>query len=71
LCFRPDGKLIATGENEGRVLVIDVNSRQPLRKFANHKKAVYSLVFGVGSKLVTGSDDLVICQINLIECKSF
>jgi hypothetical protein len=28
-------------------------------------------VFGVGSKLVTGSDDLVICQINLIECKSF
>jgi U3 small nucleolar RNA-associated protein 15 len=61
ITYRPDGKIMAIGEESGFVQILETKRRNQLRQFKKHTKAVHALVFGPneGSSLYTASDDLV------------
>jgi WD40 repeat protein len=58
LAYSPDGKLLATGGNEGTVKIWEASSGKELFEFKSHFKAVFALTFSPdGTTLASGSDD--------------
>jgi len=61
LSFRKDGKLMAVGEADGKISIVETKKRALLRTFKHHKQATHALRFiGNSSYLATGSDDLTV-----------
>jgi WD40 repeat protein len=58
LAYSPDGKLLATGGNEGVVKVWDTNSGKQILALRGHTSRIWSASFSPkGSRLATGSED--------------
>jgi hypothetical protein len=57
--FSPDGRVLAAGTDSGRVLLFDVESRQPLGlALEGHAGSVFSVAFADGgTKLASGGAD--------------
>eukprot|EP01016_Furgasonia_blochmanni_P052339 TRINITY_DN8331_c0_g1_i4.p1 TRINITY_DN8331_c0_g1~~TRINITY_DN8331_c0_g1_i4.p1 ORF type:complete len:608 (-),score=160.92 TRINITY_DN8331_c0_g1_i4:84-1907(-) len=59
LCFRADGRLLASGEESGVVQIIDTKRRSTVRRHKRHNKPVHGLAFSqMDSLLYSVSDDL-------------
>ncbi|HIK05977.1 MAG TPA: pentapeptide repeat-containing protein, partial [Trichormus sp. M33_DOE_039] len=58
VAFSPDGKLLATGEEYGRVRLWNANSGKELLTLTGHESGVYSVAWsGDGLTLASGGDD--------------
>ena len=56
--YRADGKILATGDEQGAVQVFDLNSRAVMRTFSGHERSARVVRFSPdGSQLFTASDD--------------
>ena len=62
LCWSSDGRLIATGGNEGEVLIWDANTFQVIRRFQDHDATVRQILFlDEDRTLVTVSNGPSVC----------
>jgi general transcriptional corepressor TUP1 len=58
VCFSPDGKLLATGAEDRRIRVWDIESRRIRNNFDGHDQDIYSLDFSKnGHVIASGSGD--------------
>ena len=58
VCFSPDGKLLATGAEDRRIRVWDIESRRIRNTFDGHEQDIYSLDFARNGRLIaSGSGD--------------
>lgn len=58
----PDGKVRATGSEDGTITVFDVASGKQIRSMKQHRAAVQVVVFSPdGTRLVSGSSDGMLC----------
>lgn len=58
VCFSPDGKLLATGAEDHKVRVWDIEKREIRHVFAGHEQDIYSLAYASSGKfIVSGSGD--------------
>lgn len=58
VCFSPDGKLLATGAEDRRIRVWDIESRKIRNTFDGHEQDIYSLDFArTGRVIASGSGD--------------
>jgi WD40 repeat protein len=59
VAFSPDGRLLASGGLDNRIVLWDINTRQPIRDpLAGHQGSILSLTFSPGGDiLASGSDD--------------
>ena len=53
----PAGTLVAVGFNDGRIVVVDVQSRKVIKTFAAHQQGVSDLVFLNDHELYSAGDD--------------
>ncbi|EAR85061.1 U3 small nucleolar RNA-associated protein, putative (macronuclear) [Tetrahymena thermophila SB210] len=68
ICFRKEGKMMATAEANGKIKIWEVSKKTLLREFNAHKKAVNAMDFiGGESYMYSGSDDY---QIKLYDIAS-
>ncbi|MFO1005156.1 MAG: protein kinase [Planctomycetaceae bacterium] len=68
LTWSHDSRIIATGDNDGKVLLWDANSLQVLRRFEDHSATVRQiLLLDAGQTLVTVSNESTVCVRNLSE----
>ncbi|MFO1007908.1 MAG: protein kinase [Planctomycetaceae bacterium] len=68
LTWSPDGRIIATGDNDGNVVLWDANSLEVLRRFADHQATVRQILFlDAGKTLVTVSNADSVCVRDLAE----
>lgn len=59
--FRPDGKLLAAGGEDGVVQIFDTNSRSLLRQLAGHRRPVHAVSFAHDTQhLLSGGDDATV-----------
>ncbi|HQR07553.1 MAG TPA: WD40 repeat domain-containing protein [Gemmatales bacterium] len=66
LCFRPDGSVLATGHDDGRVRLWDVASASMIREWGTESSAVSSLSFSTdGQRLAVGREDR---SLDLLDC---
>jgi WD40 repeat protein len=66
----PDGRLLAWGDREGAVGVVDLFTGRELRRFHGHRGAVASVAFREGGRvLVSGSSDTTALLWGLSGCK--
>lgn len=62
LCWSADGRLIATGGNDGEVVLWDANTLQVVRRFQDHNATVRQIVFlDEDRTLLTVSNDTTVC----------
>lgn len=60
-CFKPDGRLLVAGCDNGTVQLFDLASRSVLRMFNAHPSAVHSSLFTPdGLRVMTGCDDGIV-----------
>ena len=58
VCFSPDGKLLATGAEDRRIRVWDIETRRIRNTFDGHEQDIYSLDFAKSGRLIaSGSGD--------------
>lgn len=58
VCFSPDGKLLATGAEDRRIRVWDIESRRIKCSFDGHEQDIYSLDFSKNGRIIaSGSGD--------------
>ncbi len=58
IAFSPDGRRLAVGDDDGRVILRDADTMQPITTLAAHEDSVTSIVFAPsGRELVTTSAD--------------
>ena len=58
VAYRPDGKMLAGGSEDGLINVFDTGSRTILRTFPTHQSAVNAVAFlGDGTRLLSASND--------------
>lgn len=58
VCFSPDGTLLATGAEDRRIRVWDINTRRIRCSFDGHDQDIYSLDFSKNGRLIaSGSGD--------------
>ncbi|KAK5076573.1 general transcription repressor [Lithohypha guttulata] len=58
VCFSPDGKLLATGAEDRRIRVWDIETRKIKCQFDGHEQDIYSLDFARNGRLIaSGSGD--------------
>lgn len=58
VCFSPDGKLLATGAEDKRIRVWEIESRRIRNTFDGHEQDIYSLDFAKNGRLIaSGSGD--------------
>lgn len=58
VCFSPDGKLLATGAEDRRIRVWDIETRRIKCSFDGHEQDIYSLDFSRNGRLIaSGSGD--------------
>lgn len=58
VCFSPDGKLLATGAEDKRIRVWDIETRRIRNTFDGHEQDIYSLDFSKNGRLIaSGSGD--------------
>lgn len=58
VCFSPDGKLLATGAEDRRIRVWDIETRKIKCSFDGHEQDIYSLDFSRNGRLIaSGSGD--------------
>jgi WD40 repeat protein len=58
VAYGPDGSTVATGSEDGGVLICDAMTGRPLRTLQGHRNRTYAVVYGPpGGPLVTGSVD--------------
>lgn len=58
VCFSPDGKLLATGAEDRKIRVWDINSGKIRNTFDGHEQDIYSLDFARSGRLIaSGSGD--------------
>ena len=58
VCFSPDGKLLATGAEDRRIRVWDIENRKIKCSFDGHEQDIYSLDFSRNGRLIaSGSGD--------------
>lgn len=58
VCFSPDGKLLATGAEDRRIRVWDIESRKIKCSFDGHEQDIYSLDFSRNGRVIaSGSGD--------------
>jgi U3 small nucleolar RNA-associated protein 15 len=56
--IRDDGQMVATGQANGIIQLLDIGSRSILRSFTDHKASVYQTKFlTTGTRLLSCSDD--------------
>jgi WD40 repeat protein len=66
--FSRGGKVIALGDQKGRILLWSVSARNPLGTLEGHEAAVTSVQFSAdGKKLLSGSDDTTIVLWNIAQ----
>lgn len=59
--FNPDGKLLASGSNDRRVIIWNPDTGKPVRELKGHHHSVTSLAFSPDGKwLASGSDDCTV-----------
>ena len=62
LCWSSDSRLIATGGNDGEVLIWDANTLQVIRRFQDHDATVRQILFLDGDRtLLTVSNGTTVC----------
>ncbi|CAM6129711.1 unnamed protein product [Calypogeia fissa] len=59
ICWRPDGKALAVGHNNGSIAIHDVENGDVVRKTQTHQVAVQCLYWAEESQTVVGSEDNV------------
>jgi general transcriptional corepressor TUP1 len=58
VCFSPDGKLLATGAEDKRIRVWEIETRRIRNTFDGHEQDIYSLDFSKNGRLIaSGSGD--------------
>lgn len=58
VCFSPDGKLLATGAEDRRIRVWDIETRRIRCSFDGHEQDIYSLDFAKNGRIIaSGSGD--------------
>ena len=58
VCFSPDGKLLATGAEDKRIRVWEIETRRIRNTFDGHEQDIYSLDFAKNGRLIaSGSGD--------------
>ncbi len=61
IAFSPDGRLLATGDDQKNIRIWDPDSGEEIYKLSGHKKSVYAVAFSPdGRWLVSGSWDKTI-----------
>jgi WD40 repeat protein len=62
LSFSPDGSLLATGDDDGRVQIWDTTGHRVARTLTGHRSAVSALAFSAdGQRLASAGEDKAIC----------
>jgi WD40 repeat protein len=61
IAYSPDGQTLATGDEDGRVILWDAATGAPKRSFDDHPGSVYSVVFSLdGSRLASADAEGVV-----------
>jgi WD40 repeat protein len=62
MTFRRDGAVLATGHDDGQVILWDLASRQELARLSGHRRPISALAFSAdGNCLASAGEDKVIC----------
>jgi len=58
VAFSPDGKFLASGGNDGSIIIWDVATRQQIRRLKNHYSSatIYTLAFSPTDKILAAGD---------------
>lgn len=55
LCFHPEGSLLATGDEDGQILIWDVAEGKQVQSLEQHSEAIWSLAYSSGTGTVLAS----------------
>ena len=55
LCFHPEGSLLATGDEDGHILIWDVAEGKQVQSLEQHSEAIWSLAYSSGTGAVLAS----------------
>jgi WD40 repeat protein len=61
ISYSHSGKLLAAGDNNGKILILQIENNQPIRSFSAHPSWIESIVFSPNEEIIaSGSDDRTI-----------
>jgi len=70
IALSPDGKFMAFGTEEGKLLIYDATGLKKVKEISAHQSALWTMVFDDKGNLYTGGNDKIILKWNLISFTS-